>query len=112
LRHEVLAGIDVADENKTVYAARSAAQGGVNLTKPTTTVGTPNDGAWIDESARVLRTSQRLPPRRRVYVQDLMQVARAWKLLAGLRYDTLKGDYNAYAIPTTRPVRSRPPATA
>ena len=39
------AGVDMADEKKTVHAARSAAQGGVNLVKPTTTIGTPNDGA-------------------------------------------------------------------
>jgi catecholate siderophore receptor len=100
LRHEVLAGIDVAREDKAVFAARNAAQGGVNLTKPTTTVGTPDDGAWIDESTRVLRTSNDYrSDGAGVYVQDLIQVAPAWKLLVGLRYDTLTGTYNSYAIP-------------
>jgi catecholate siderophore receptor len=34
-----------------------------------------------------------------VYVQDLVQIAPAWKLLVGLRYDALTGTYNSYAIP-------------
>ena len=100
LRHEVLAGIDYAREDKAVFAARNAAQGGVNLSKPTTTVGTPDDGAWIDESTRVLRTSNDYrSDGAGVYVQDLVQIAPAWKLLVGLRYDTLTGTYNSYAIP-------------
>ncbi len=100
-KHEVQAGIDVADEKKTVYAALSAAQGGVNLVKPTTAIGTPNDGASIDESLRVLRVANDYHSRGAgVYVQNLMSLSPSWKLLAGLRYDTLVGDYNAYAIPT------------
>lgn len=100
LRHEVQAGIDFAREEKTVYAARSAAQGGVVPTKPRTIIGHPNDGATVDESVRVLRvandyTSEGVG----VYVQDLIQFAPAWKLLVGARYDKLTGDYNTYAIP-------------
>lgn len=49
LRHELLAGADLAREKKTVSAARSAAQGGVDLVKPYTTVGHPGDGASVDE---------------------------------------------------------------
>ena len=102
LKNEVQAGIDFADEKKTVYAARSAAQGGVNLVKPTTTVGTPNDGATVDESMRVLRVASAYRSRGAgVYVQNLISLTPTWKLLAGLRYDTLVGDYDAYAIPTT-----------
>jgi catecholate siderophore receptor len=36
-----------------------------------------------------------------VYVQDLVQVAPHWKLLAGLRYDNLTGDYSTFSIPST-----------
>lgn len=100
MRHEVQAGVDFAREEKTVYGARNAAQGGVVPTKPTTTVGTPNDGATIDESLRVLRTtSDYVSDGIGVYAQDLIQVAPAWKLLFGLRYDRLEGDYNTYSIP-------------
>jgi catecholate siderophore receptor len=33
------------------------------------------------------------------YVQDLIQVAPHWKLLGGLRYDLLRGDYTSFAAP-------------
>jgi catecholate siderophore receptor len=100
VKHELLAGVDLAREDKQVFAARSAAQGGVDLLKPTTTAGAPNDGAWIDEDARVLRTGNEFKARNvGAYVQDLVQVAPMWKLLGGLRYDNMLGQYAAYAIP-------------
>ena len=87
-----------------VHAARSAAQGGVTLTKPVTTVGTPDDGASIDEGSRVLRRASQYTSRGAgVYVQDLIQFAPAWKLLAGLRFDHLRGDYDSFAIPNNAP---------
>ncbi|MBX9870861.1 MAG: TonB-dependent siderophore receptor [Burkholderiaceae bacterium] len=104
LKHELQAGVDLALENRSVYAARSAAQGGVTLTKPNTTVGTPNDGASVDEGSRVLRKSNQYDAQGwGAYVQDLVQVAPAWKLLAGLRYDYLVGNYDAFSIPTAAP---------
>ncbi len=100
LRHEVLAGVDYALEQKQVYAQLSAAQGGYNPTKPPTTAGTPDDGAWINESARVLRLASEYKAQGiGVYAQDLVQVAPAWKVLGGLRYDYLAGDYDTFSIP-------------
>lgn len=104
LRHEVQVGMDYAREEKTVFGARNTAQGGVVPSKPTTTIGTPSDGAAIDESLRTLRTtSDYVSNGVGVYAQDLLQVAPAWKLLLGLRYDHLSGDYNTYAIPNNAP---------
>lgn len=103
-KHELLAGVDAAREKKTVYAARNAAQGGVTITKPTTTIGTPNDGAFVDESSRVLRVSnQYVATGWGAYVQDVVQLTPAWKLVGGLRYDNLTGDYDAFAIPNNAP---------
>ena len=100
LRNEVLAGVDYALEKKQVYAQLSAAQGGYNPAKPPTTAGTPDDGAWINESARVLReASQYTSQGIGVYAQDLVQVAPDWKVLGGLRYDYLAGDYDIFSIP-------------
>lgn len=100
VRHELLAGADFAHEKKQVYGARSAAQGGVTINKPTTTVGTPNDGAWADESSRVLRTTSDFDAKGwGFYAQDMVQVAPHWKVLGGLRYDSMEGNYNTYAIP-------------
>ncbi len=99
-RHHLLAGVDFGQEKKQVFAARSAAQGGVNLSKPTTTVGTPNDGAWIDEDSRVLRVASEYTSRGTgVYVQDTVELSPQWKLVAGLRYDHLIGDYDTFSIP-------------
>lgn len=100
VKHELLTGVDFAQEKKSVYAARSAAQGGTSPVKPITTVGTPDDGARVDEAGRVLRTSSDFTSRGwGVYAQDLIQIAPQWKLLAGLRYDSMEGNYNGYAIP-------------
>jgi catecholate siderophore receptor len=100
VRNEVLAGIDYALEKKQVFQARSAAQGGVTLTKPPTTVGTPDDGASVDEASRVLRlASQYRSQGMGIYAQDLVQVAPHWKILGGLRYDYLVGNYDSFSIP-------------
>ncbi len=104
VKHELLTGFDFASEKKTVYAARAAAQGGVNLTKPNTLVRTPDDGASVDEGSRVLRPSSDFSSTGMgVYAQDLIQVAPHWKVLLGLRYDRMQGDYNTYAIPAAAP---------
>ena len=103
-KHELLAGVDLAREEKTVYGARNAAQGGVDLSKPYTTIGTPDDGAWVDEASRVLRkTSDFESTAWGVYAQDLVEVAPHWKLVAGLRFDGMHGEYNTYSIPGTAP---------
>ncbi|MDM4767048.1 TonB-dependent siderophore receptor [Pelomonas sp. SE-A7] len=102
--HSVQAGFDYAKEEKQVYGTLTAAQGGVVPTKPNTTVGKPNDGAWIDESLRKLRmTSEYTSNAAGAYVQDLVQLAPQWKVLGGLRYDWLKGDYDTFAIPNNAP---------
>jgi len=102
MKHELLSGIDVAREQKTVFAARTAAQGlgGVDLVKPNTTIGAPDDGAWVNEGSRVLRVNNQYTSTAwGVYAQDLVQVAPHWKLLGGLRYDSLNGNYDTFAAP-------------
>jgi catecholate siderophore receptor len=102
--HSLQAGVDFGRDRKRVYAARSAAQGGVVPIKPTTLVGTPDDGASINEALRIFRVSNRYESQGEgLYVQDLVEFIPKWKLLAGLRYDHLVGDYDAYAIPGTAP---------
>ena len=88
VKHEVLAGLDYARESKNVYSASA-------VTKPKTLGGTPFDGASIDESARtVLRTSAFEANNLGVYAQDMVHVAPFWKVLGGLRYDSMRGNYN------------------
>lgn len=104
VKHELQAGVDFAREEKTVHAARTAAQGGVNLIKPNTLAGTPDDGATVDEGSRVLRLNNQFVAKSwGVYAQDMVQVAPHWKLLGGLRHDSLDGAYDSFAIPTNAP---------
>ncbi|TAG79342.1 MAG: TonB-dependent siderophore receptor [Betaproteobacteria bacterium] len=100
LKQHLLAGVDVARDERDVFAARSATQGGVTLVKPTTTLGTPNDGASVDEASRVLRIANDFASEALgVYVQNTAELSSAWKVIAGLRYDRMDGGYNQYAIP-------------
>lgn len=100
-KHTLQAGVDFAKEKKQVFGQITAAQGGIVPTRPNTTIGTPSDGASIDESLRSYRkTSAYVSDAYGGYVQDMIEVAPMWKVLAGLRYDHLKGDYDTYAVPT------------
>lgn len=91
MRHEITAGLDYASESKNVYAASA-------VTKPTTRAGTPNDGAALNEAARtVTRTSAFGAQNLGVYAQDLVQVAPSWKVLGGLRYDSMRGNFDTLA---------------
>jgi catecholate siderophore receptor len=100
VKHAFISGVDISQEKKTQFAALNAAQGGVTLTKPTSLFGTPYDGATINESQRVLRTSNGFTANAfGIYVQDLVEVAPHWKVLGGLRYDKMHGSYDAFGIP-------------
>ena len=104
VRHSVLTGVDLAREKKIVYAARTVAQGGVVPVKPTTTAAASEGSGWVDEGSRVLRTNNEYESTGwGVYAQDMIQVAPHWKVLAGLRYDSLVGDYDAFALPNNAP---------
>ncbi len=61
--------------------------------RPATTIGTPYDGAAVDENLRGFRaTSDYGSDGWGVYVQDLVEVAPMWKLLGGLRWDRFEGN--------------------
>lgn len=100
-KHDLTTGVDFAREEKLVYTPLTAAQGGVVPTKPNTTAGTPDDGASINEGSRVLRPGNQFVAKSwGVYAQDLVQVAPHWKILGGLRFDSMDGQYDSFAIPT------------
>ncbi|MDH4391466.1 MAG: TonB-dependent receptor [Aquabacterium sp.] len=100
LKHAVLAGLDVARDNFENFGASTTAA------KPRTTLGTPDDGAGIDEASRVLASNRRFDATALgVYAQDLVQLAPAWKLLLGLRWDRFTGDYATPQIGATAPTR-------
>ncbi len=88
LQHKVLTGIDWAREAKNV--SRISA-----VTKPSTTAGTPNDGASLNESARATSVSSAFKAENMgVYAQDMLQIAPNWKVLGGLRFDSMRGNFD------------------
>jgi len=95
-RHEVVTGLDFSREEKVGYGVV-----GANPAKPTTLAGTPDDGAFMNEGARVLRPANQFESKAwGVYAQDLVQIAPTWKLLGGLRYDSMEGNYDTLAVAT------------
>lgn len=92
MSHEVLAGVDVADERFNNDTASLPA--GVTLIKPQTTLGTPADAASVNESLRLLASGRTFQAQALgLYAQDLMQVTPDWKILGGLRWDRFRGRY-------------------
>jgi catecholate siderophore receptor len=97
-QHTLLAGFDASQEKKDVFSQLGGSEGGVTLTKPTTTVGTPSNGVGVDEAARRFRLGNDYTSMGwGVYAQNMVQLTPYWKLLGGLRYDNLTGDYYTYA---------------
>jgi catecholate siderophore receptor len=98
MKHELLTGIDFAKEKFANYNAVATPA----LVKALTKVGTPNDGASVNEDLRVLSVGRAFDAQALgVYVQDLVQVAPEWKVLGGLRLDNFKGKYTAAAATAT-----------
>jgi catecholate siderophore receptor len=98
-RHQLLSGVDFSREKKQVRAARSATQNGVAPSKDNISVGGITASNWVDESSRQLYDSNAYKASSwGVYVQDVIQVSPTWKLVAGLRHDSLSGDYTSNAI--------------
>ena len=104
-KHEITTGVDFAQEKKAVNVARTAAQGGIDILKPQTRYGTPLDGASVHEDARILRPGNEFSALAfGAYAQDMIQVAPNWKVLLGLRFDNMRGNYSAYTIPAATPL--------
>ena len=111
MKHAVLSGIDLALDDFNRYAAVTPA--GVTIpAKPTTTIGTPDDGGAVDEGLRGVRRSQTFDAKAiGVYAQDMVEFAPMWKLLAGLRWDQFGGTYRTYATANLGGTNTTPPGT-
>ena len=111
LRHHVLAGVDVAFDDFTRYAAVTPL--GVTIPgKGTTTVGTPFAVGSVDESLRDIRRSQQFDAEALgVYVQDKVELSPQWKLLGALRWDRFGGDYGTFSIANPTSANPTPAGT-
>jgi catecholate siderophore receptor len=101
-KHDLITGIDFTIEDKAVQAVRSGTQGGVNIVKPNITLGGIIVGGnnSVDEDSRVLRDNNNYRAKgTSIYVQDMLHLNKEWKLIGGLRYDSMTGKYNQFNIP-------------
>ena len=103
VQHAVLAGVDAAVEEADRFGAAGAV--GTNFDKGITLVGTPNDSTTLGVAPSYRPTIAYQAKSFGAYVQDVIQVAPAWKVLGGIRFDSFKGDfeqitYNAAGVPT------------
>lgn len=97
LKHAVTTGFDYTDDDFVGFTTPNDP----TLAKPRTTLGTPDDGASVDESARlILKNRDFKSSALGIYFQDLIQVAENWKILAGLRWDNFEGNYRTYSTAT------------
>lgn len=94
MKNEILTGVDASTEKATRLGGWGVAR--TNFDKGDTSVGTPNDGRTLSIEPTFRDTSDYSAKTMGIYVQDLVQIAPAWKILAGLRYDRFSGDFTQF----------------
>ena len=91
MRHHITAGVDYVKED----AKRNNNIAGPS--RPSTTVGTPNDGASIIDTRTDIPFNTFQASSFAVYGQNLLEITPQVKLLAGLRRDRFHGEYDTAA---------------
>ena len=87
-KHAVLTGVDYYDDD----AQRN--QNYANTTpRPTTTVGTPNDGVGVADGRAPVQWNTFKSRNLGLYFQDTVSLSDTLKLVGGLRYDNFKATY-------------------
>jgi len=91
LGHELLAGLDVVDEDAKRNNNFSGTSSGITF--PSTTVGTPNDGASVADTRGDPALNAFQARSIGVYAQDTLSLTPEFKLLGGVRLDHFSADY-------------------
>lgn len=101
MKHEILTGVDASRETADRFGAWGTV--GTNYYKGTTTVANPDSLPSLAASPTYRSTQNYSANNFGAYIQDLLQVAENWKLLGGLRWDSMRGDFsqNNYANTAT-----------
>ena len=89
MKHDILTGFDYynddADRNSNVANTG---------TRPDTTVGTPNNGAWVPDNRTNIAYNTFKARNLGLYLQDTVSLTDTVKLVGGLRYDNFKASYH------------------
>jgi catecholate siderophore receptor len=89
MSHDITTGVDFVHEN----AKRNNNFTTGLAAAPTTTVGSPNDGATRADTRGTPFLNTFGANALGLYVQDMVTVVQSFKVVAGLRYDRFKADY-------------------
>ncbi|WP_116750077.1 TonB-dependent siderophore receptor [Acidovorax sp. 99] len=88
-KHAVLTGVDYYDDD-----AKRNQNYANTTTRPTTTVGTPNDGAWVADGRAPVQWNTFASRNLGLYFQDTVSLSDTLKLVGGLRYDNFRAAYH------------------
>ncbi|MGE0114016.1 MAG: TonB-dependent receptor [Steroidobacteraceae bacterium] len=92
MNHVILTGLDAARETADRYVSSNGV--GANYAKGTSTLGTPDDGYIAALSPVWSPSNDYVSKNAGIFIQDLVEFIPHWKLLAGLRWDTIDGTFN------------------
>ncbi len=96
LKHAVQAGVDFTKDDFTGFTVANPATGA--LLKPDVTAAQNRGSGSVDESLRLVQKNRDFGSQAvGLYAQDLVQLAPAWKLLGGLRWDRFEGRYRTFS---------------
>ena len=96
MKHALQAGVDFTRDDFVGYTVANPASGA--LLKPDLTVAQNRGGGGVDESLRIVQKNRDFASDAiGLYAQNLVQIAPAWKLVAGLRWDRFEGTYRTFS---------------
>ena len=118
MKHSILTGIDASREEadryqNSGYIFNTSGRGLTLGTRPNTYVGLANLDQGLGGSglSPIYRDSSAYEAKSYgIYFQDLVQVADNWKVLGGVRYDHLGGDFSQFGYTNPSCVRTNVPA--
>ncbi len=87
-KHAILSGVDYYDDD-----AKRNQNYANTATRPTTTVGTPDNGASVVDARAPVQWNTFKSRNLGLYLQDTISVTDTVKVVAGLRYDNFKASY-------------------
>ena len=94
MRHNVITGLDWSrDEAKRANSYADP----TGFTRPATTVGNPNSGQSISDPRAPALFNEFSARNLGLYVQDMVEISPTFKVLAGLRHDRFKANYQTAA---------------
>lgn len=88
MKNDVLAGVDYYHDD----ASRNANYANPTA-RPNTTVGTPNNGDWVEDTRAPVAFNTFKAQNLGIYLQDTLSLTSTVKLVGGLRYDRFKANY-------------------